>query len=257
MPSNQGVNCLNRVLKLLGLMIGVVLLDVIVLSPGLLGVQIGGDNILETASGVTLAFMSILVLLYGSYSLLLKPPVRAAIRDMVTHEDYIDALRRYRNVKALKADITLALDQIDRMEKKKDALFELLGQRFDPAELSYKRFSSVIHEVDHLFYLNIRGILNKVTVFDASEYDKFIGMQPQSPPSQLTDKLVRERADLYQEYLSYVSGSTVANEEILLKLDKLLLEISRLDSTDYKAIEAMPGMKEIDDLIQQTKFYKK
>ncbi|MFC5529756.1 hypothetical protein [Cohnella yongneupensis] len=244
---------MNRIMKLLGLMVGVVLLDVIVLSPGLIGIRIGGGNVLETASSVTLVFMSVLVLFYGSYGLLLKAPVRATVRDIITPEDYIDALRRYKNVKAVKSDIALAIDQVDRMEKKKSALFDMLSQRFDPKELSYTRFSTVIHEVNHLFYLNIRGILNKLIVFDASEYDKFTGAPK---PAQWSNALVKERTDLYQAYITYVSGSAMANEEILLKLDKLLLEISRLDSADFKSIEAMPGMKEIDALIQQTKFYK-
>lgn len=51
---------------------GVVILNVIVLSPGLLGVEIGGSP-LETASAVTLLIISLLVVLYGSYTLLFNP----------------------------------------------------------------------------------------------------------------------------------------------------------------------------------------
>jgi hypothetical protein len=42
----------------------------------------------------------------------------------------------------------------------------------------------------------------------------------------------------------------------LLKLDKLLLEISRLDSLEPGDIENMACMQEIDSLIKQTKYYK-
>ena len=38
---------------------------------------------------------------------------------------------------------------------------------------------------------------------------------------------VQEKMDLYKEYLAYITGYLGANEEILLKLDKLLLEISQ------------------------------
>lgn len=244
---------MSRLMKLVGLIAGVVLVDVIALSPGLLGANIGGSSILETSFGVTLLVMSPIVLLYGSYALLLKPPVTPAVRGLATQEDFIDALRRYRSIKALKPDITQAIDQIERMEKKKLSLFDLLAHKFDPNELSYKRFSNVIHQVNRLFYQYVRGIVSRLNVFDAAEYDIFAGTQKK--PSWLTGKLVQERAALYQEYVTYITGSIGANEEILLKLDKLLLEISRLDSTDYKTIEAMPGMQEIDALIQQTKFY--
>lgn len=255
MPSKGEVLPLSRLMKLVGLIAGIVLADVIALSPGLMGLSIGGGNVLETALSVTLLVMSPIVLLYGSYTLLLKSPVRTTIRGLATQEDFIDALRQYRSIKALKPDITQAMDQIERMEKKKFALFDLLGQKFDPSELSYKRFSTVIHEVNRLFYQYIRGIVSRLNVFDPAEYVKFANAQ-RHEPSLIPNKLAQERAALYQEYVTYLSGSIGANEEILLKLDKLLLEISRLDSTDYTAIEAMPGMKEIDALIQQTKFYK-
>lgn len=244
---------MSRLMKLILLIAGIVLADVIALSPGLLGVDIGGDSILETAFGVTLLVMSPIVLLYGSYALLLKPPIRATVRGLATQEDFIDALKQYKNIKALKPDIMQAIDQIERMEKKKLALFDLLGRKFDPGELSYRRFSNVIHEVDRLFYQYVRGIISRLNVFDAAEYDEFARAQRSS---RLSNKLLQERTALYQEYLTYLSGSIGANEEILLKLDKLLIEMSRTGSTDYETIETMPGMKEIDTLIEQTKFYK-
>ncbi|WP_328285245.1 hypothetical protein [Paenibacillus alkaliterrae] len=242
-----------KFIKLLGLVSGVVLLNIIILSPGLLGVEIGGESVLETASGVTLLCMSLLVLLYGSYGLLLKPPVVTLVKDIKTHEDYMAALQHYRNVKAFKKDISLALDQLGRIVKKKDTLLEVLSQRFDQTELSYKKFTSVIYEVEKLLYLNIRGILNKLSVFDASEFSMFASQQRST---QFSNKLVQEKTDLYKEYLDYLTGYIGANEEILLKLDKLLLEISLLGSTNYRDVEEMPCMKEIDALIKQTKFYK-
>ncbi|MEK3964259.1 hypothetical protein BSK49_01405 [Paenibacillus odorifer] len=242
-----------RAIKLLGLILGVVLLNIIVLSPGLLGVEIGGTSVFEIALGVTLLFVSLLVVLYGSYILLFKPSSIPAVKTLKSYEDYIAALTQYKNVKVLKKDIALALDQISRMEKKRSTLLDVLGQRFESTELSFKKFNAVSYEVAKLFYLNIRGILNKLSVFDASEFTLF---SSQHRPSQFSDKLVQKKTALYNEYLAYVTGYLGANEEILLKLDKLLLEISLLDSTDYTDVEEMPCMKEIDELIKQTKFYK-
>lgn len=91
--------------------------------------EIGGESTLETASGVTLLFISLLVVLYGSYDLLIKPPIVTPVKDIKTHEDYVIALTHFRNVKVLKDDITLALDQLDRIEKKKNTLLDVLLQR--------------------------------------------------------------------------------------------------------------------------------
>lgn len=238
--------------KLTGLITVVVLLNVAVLSPGLLGVEIGGASALETASGVTLLFVSLLIVLYGSYTLLFKPSLIKRARPLETIEDYEAGLNRYRHVKVLENDISLALEQLKRIKKKKTTLLHVLGQRFDPTELSFKKFNLVIAEVEKLFYLNIRGILNKLGVFDASEFSLFTGRQK---PKQFSETLVQKKNALYEEYFSYVTGYLGANEEILLKLDQLLLEISLLDSTDYKAVEDMPCMKELSILIGQTKLY--
>ncbi|RED59259.1 hypothetical protein [Cohnella lupini] len=241
-----------KALKLLGLITGIAILDIVALSPGLLGVEIGGESAVETASGVTLLFCSLLALLYGSYNVLLKPPVATPVKSLKTREDYITALSSYRKVKTLTKEISLGLDQLDRMEKKTITLSDVLSQRFDLTELSFRKFIHVINEVEKLFYLNIRGILNKLSVFDASEFS-VIG-SPQRH-SQSDSPLFLEKTNLYREYLDHLIGYLDANEEILLKLDRLLLEISRLGNANYEDIAKMPCMIEIDSLIKQTKFY--
>ncbi|WP_422659381.1 hypothetical protein ACK8P5_02230 [Paenibacillus sp. EC2-1] len=245
----------SKSLKLLLLVAGVAALNIVMLSPGLLGVEIGGGNALQTALGVTVLFMSLLILLYGSYVLLLKRPtiVIAPVRDLKSREDYIAAIHGYRNVKVLKNDIALALEQLDRIEKKKLTLLNVLRQRFDEGELSYRKFYSVIIEVEKLFYLNITGILNKLGVFTASD---FANMATQHRSTQRSTNVMKKKTELYDQYLAAVAGYLDGNEEILLKLDQLLLEISRLGSTDYNDVEEMPCMKEIDLLINQTKLYK-
>jgi hypothetical protein len=241
----------TKYIKLIGLILGVVFLNILVLSPGFIGVEIGGSA-LTTAFGVTLLFASALVLLYGSYILLFKPPVVLPVKQIKTHEDYVEALTHYRRVKALEDDITLALEQLDRMRKKKITLFNVLNERFEPTELSYKKFASVTQEVEKLFYLNVRSILNRLHVFDESEFNS-VRSQKQTPFSR---ELLQEKTNVYNEYLTFVKSSLGTNEEILLKLDKLLLEISRLDSFEPGDIENMPCMQEIDSLIKQTKYYK-
>lgn len=241
----------TKYIKLLGLILGMAVLNILVLSPGFLGVEIGGSA-LATAFGVTLLFASALALLYGSYVLLFKPPVVLPVKQIKTHDDYVEVLTHYRRVKALEDNITLALEQLDRMKKKMDTLLNVLNQRFDPTELSYKKFASVTQEVEKLFYLNVRSILNRLQVFDESEFESV--MSRKSTP--FSRELLQEKTNVYNEYLSFLKSSLGTNEEILLKLDKLLLEISRLDSFELGDIENMPCMQEIDSLIKQTKYYK-
>jgi hypothetical protein len=241
----------TKFIKLLSLILGVSVLNILVLSPGFLGVEIG-KNALTTAFGVTLLLASGLILFYGSYVLLLKPPVVIPLKQIQTHEDYVEALIRYRRVKTLEDDITLALEQLDRMKKKQETLLNVLNQRFEPDELSYKKFASVTQEVEKLFYLNVRSVLNRLNVFDESEFESVRSQKS----TRFSRELLQQKSEMYNEHLSFVKNSLGTNEEILLKLDKLLLEISRLDSFELGDIENMPCMQEIDSLIKQTKYYK-
>ncbi|WP_342772985.1 hypothetical protein [Paenibacillus zeisoli] len=242
---------MSRYIKLIGLIVGVISLNIIVLSPGFIGLEMG-ESALTTALGVTLLVGSAMGLLYGSYILLFKQPAVRTAKPIKTHEDYVLALSHFRRVKPLQADITLALEQMERIRKKRDTLFHVLAQRFDQEELSYKKFASVTNEVEKLFYLNVRSILNRLHVFDESEFERVMS----SKPVKLSPELLQERTMVYQEFMVFMQESLETNEEILLKLDKLLLEISRLDSIDFGEIENMPCMQEIDSLIKQTKYYK-
>ncbi|WP_245237264.1 hypothetical protein [Paenibacillus ihuae] len=214
--------------------------------------EIGGESALETASGVTLLFISLLVVLYGSYTLLFKASAPTSARPLTSPDDYAGQLQQYKNVKVLKNDVLLALDQLERMEKKKSTLTRVLSTRFDPQELSYKKFSSVITEVEKLLLLNVRGIVNKLSLFDTTDFSLLANT---NKPPQFSEKLVQKKTALYNDFFTSLKGYLGANEEILLKLDQLLLEISELDSTNYKEVEEMPCMQELSALIRQTKLY--
>lgn len=240
-----------KYVKLLALILGVVVINVFVLSPGLLGIAIG-ESAFSTAFGITLLLASTLALLFGGYTILIKQPVVIPIKNMSTHEDYVDALIIYRRVRVIEADITIALEQLERLKKKNETLIHVLRQRFDPTELSFRKFASTINEVEKLFYLNVRSILNRLNVFDEAEFNRLMS---QTTP-RFTKELLQEKTELYHDFLSFMKYSLGTNEEILLKLDKLLLEISRLDSFAPEDIEKMACMQEIDTLIKQTKYYK-
>ncbi|MDG0810754.1 hypothetical protein [Cohnella rhizosphaerae] len=239
-------------LKMLGVVVGAALVNIIALSPAFAGLTIGGGAF-ETALGVTLLAASAIAIIYGSYNWLYRSSiVLAASKPIKTREDYASALAQYGKVRALAEDIALALEQMDRMDKKKATLLKVLHQRFDPAEMSFSKFSGVAEEVENLFYLNIKSVLNRLGVFDEAEYERVMTRKS----ARYSPKLLQEKTDFYNEYMSYIKHAIGTNEEMLLQLDKLLLEISRLDSIEPGDIERMPAMVEIDSLIKQTKYYK-
>lgn len=72
----------------------------------------------------------------------------------------------------------------------------------------------------------------------------------------LSPRVTQQKQQLRKEYTDYVLGYISSNEEILIKLDQLMLETTRLGTTDYRELDDMPCMQEIDQLIKQTKYYK-
>ncbi|MGU3470149.1 hypothetical protein ACLBWT_03160 [Paenibacillus sp. D51F] len=241
----------SKLFRLAGLIVIVAAADIAVLSPGLLNVEIGGSA-LSTATGVSLLLASALALFYGSYAIVFREPAALPVKQIRSYDDYAEALSPYKRVKALENDIATALEQIARLKKKKLALENVLEQRFDRGELSFKKFASVTEEAEKLFYLNVRSLLNRLHVFDEAEFSSMSGRKR----SSFSSELIQEKAAMYNDHLAFVKSSLSANEELLMKLDRLLLEISRLDGIDPDDIDDMPGMQELDSLIKQTKFYK-
>lgn len=216
--------------KLLMLISGIIMVNVAVLSPGLIGASLTGGSPLAAASAATVLIMSLVVLLLGSHALLFGKSASGRLPAMRTHEQYWLALIRYRGVRALKGETELALSQLERMENKKLALLRLLGNRFNQSELTYRRFASAIAAVEELFYQHISGLLGLL--------------------------VLRESAALEAGSGAEAAGYLGANEEIMHKLDRLLTELSRLGSANYRDALDMPCMKDIDALIIQTKYYK-
>lgn len=221
----------SKAWRLALLVSGTIGLNVAVLSPGLGGARLAGGSPVETAFVVTLLVMSPVVLLTGSHAILFRDaPSARRPPDLRTPEAFWLAFVPYRRNRALRRESEAALSQLERMEQKKDALAGLLGERFDSAEISYKRFSATIAAVEGLFYDQMRGLLGLLRL--------------------------RETAAATSAWEKESAGYLAANEEILLKLDALHAELARLGSADYRDVLRMPCMKDIDTLISQTKYYK-
>lgn len=243
---------MTKGLKLVGLIAFITILDVIVFSPGLIGIQLFNASAFQTAFGVSFIIANLLVLLFSLFQLYFKPVDVKPIKMLKTNEDFVLALSRYKNSNVLKEDIVTSIEQIERMKKKKAVFYNLLTDRFSPTELTYNKFASVVDEVETLFYLTIRNIINKISTFDESEYRKIKGKDG----LRYSKSLLQEKTNLYNEYLKFVKRAIEMNEAILVNIDKLILEISRLDEIGIDEIENLECMKEIDSLIQQTKYYR-
>lgn len=237
----------KKLIKLLGLNLGIAAADIIILS------QLELVSALAIAFGSSIIFLSGAGLIYGNYKLFTEPEKVTPPDKPWKREDYIEALNNHRGLKTFEETIDLLLDQIGRLQKKNKIIRDILLQIFSASEISYKKFDAVIAEVEKIFFMNIRSILNKMNAFDEEDYN-FIRNEHKA--GTFSQQFIEEKLKVYNEYIAFVKAATEDNEQILLKLDKLLLEISGLNCIESDQLEKLPGMVEIDNLIKETINYK-
>lgn len=242
----------KKLVELASLNLGIAAANIIIFSPALIGLTLFGGA-LETALGSTIIFLSGAGLICGNYKLLTGPEIAIPANKTTTVEDYIEELNNHRGLKTFEETVDLLLDQIERLQKKNKIIRDILLQIFNASEISYKKFDAAIAEVDKIFFMNIRSILNKLNAFDEEDYNFIRGKREAGAFSQ---QFMEEKFKVYNEYIIFVKAATEDNEKILLKLDKLLLGISDLNIVESGQLEQISGIIEIDNLISEAKYYK-
>ncbi len=244
---------IGKIIKLAGLNMGIALINTILFSPGIIGVQMGGASTFETAFGATAILMSGVVFVLGNYKLLVEKEKMIQTSVLKTTEDYINALKQNYGKKTFENNIEIILEQIEGFHKKKETIKDILLQKFDHTEMSYAKFVGTISDVENVFYINIKSILNKLNAFDEKDYNR---IRKDGAQKKFTEEFIKTKMSIYNEYISFVKDATEDNEQIILKLDQILLELSKLNSLEDGELENMSAMKDIDELISKTKLYK-
>lgn len=243
----------KRISSLLGLNIAIVMLNIIIFSPGLFNIKIDFINIFQTSIGITIIIMSFIIFIIGNYKILIKEDNEIDISKLDDSEDYIEALKENSSKRVFSKDIDILLEQIERMDKKQEKIDDILLQKFTVNEMSYTKFKKTITEVRDVFYINIKSVINKINIFDEQEYEK---IKKDIKNGKLNGKIEEQKKDMFDEYIFFVKDSIEDNEEILLKLDKFLFELSKFNSLEDGELENMSAIKDVDELINKIKFYK-
>lgn len=243
-----------KLIKLFLFNVVIAMINVLVFSPGVLAIELSGENIFQTSLGITIILMSIAIFILGNYKIIMSRRKIIKSIDIETSDDCIYALEQNVWKKTFSSDIKVILEQIERIKKKIYTINELLKEKFNTTEISYTKFQCIINDVEALFYINIKSIINKLNIFDEEEYHR---LSKHSTHEELSKSYSKEKITIYNEYITFIKDSIDDNEEVLLKLDKLLFELSKLNSLEDGDLEKMMSMKEIDDLINKTKYYKK
>lgn len=244
----------KKVRKIILLNLGIIIANLLVFSNFGLGIKFG-VSFGSTLLAILTLLISIFTFFIGNKNILNKKENNKKeskqINDLQTDDDFKTELVKCMAKREFKDSAAQAMKQLDRMRKKINILDEVLSQHFEKGSLTYDKFNNTIENVEELFFDNLRKMILKITIFDQDEYNNMA-----RDNRNLSTAAVMQRNAIYKEYVEYANLILEKNENILIKLDNLLLEISKLDDVEESNIENLATVQEVNELIEQTKYYK-
>jgi BMFP domain-containing protein YqiC len=245
---------LTKIFKLLAINIGLAAINILMYSKLFLGITDRGSIFLMIVA-IVVSIVTIGLFFYLNIKILSQTET---IKMVVTKTDQeslsslSSALRFYisNNIRTFREDLTALSEQIDKFQKKKNTYVDSLLHKFKRTEMTFAKFYSPIENVEDVFKQILKGVLSRLNSFDEEEYETMLSNKNVSRKTWL------ERKAIYDEYKSYVSRAVQTGDDILLKIDRLQLEVSKISTMQPQDIEKLESVKEIDRLISDVKWYK-
>jgi hypothetical protein len=172
-------------------------------------------------------------------------------KEILSIESYINLLHRYIRThgKILKSNLLSIVKYSNKLLIKKDKIINNLLTHFESNELSFQKFSLTLENISLLLARSLNSVIININSFNEDDYNQLISS------SSTNNNNFIERLQIYDEYINFVSQSVESIDLILLKMDKLQLQTSRLKSIKYENIESLDAIEEINKLIEDTKLY--
>ena len=230
----------------------IVLLNISLFSNAFVGLSLLTGTTLSISAAWTAAIMSVVVFVKGNSLILEKKETRMLTKGINTLDDCISVFKEaIHDGDVFDDNILKNIEQIKRFRRKQDTIKDILLQKFSADEMSFKKFAAVLMDVESVIYVNMRSILNKISAFDIEEYETVQRRESRGVAQNISP----EKMNIYNEYIVFVNNATETNEDILLKLDKMLLEISRYNSLEDGDVQKLPAIIEMDELIKNANLY--
>lgn len=245
--------------KILGLIVGTCLIYMLIFGRPFLNLRlaiIGGDA-LRSALGITLAVAAAPVFIYLLRRILIAPELtlteaKEQGKSFTTLEDCDAAIDTYikTNIATFREDLGAMRGQTARMLKKEVTVQGILTDKFDAGEMTYAKFAAAVSSAKEIMITNIKCVIQRISAFDEEDFDE-AGKIAASP----NEKIAAARRDILNEYRSFVKQASANNEEIILRMDQLILELTKLNTLSGVDLSEVDALKELDALIKGTKLY--
>lgn len=238
----------DNIIKVVILNFIIIITAIVAYSPGLLNLRPGDDSIFRAGMSIIIIIVLIFAFFYGNFELT-KPKVlkRVNVKEISDIEKAEKLLANYFNAKYFGSTAKTAANQLDRLVKSFDKLKDILNERFEEGTMSHNKYMRVIESAGSSAIDNIVTMANRMQMFDENTYDKLLDYKNDDIPDDIQEK----QLELYDGNMDIIKQTIAANENLLLKMDTLLMELAAVK--DKRETELL--LEEIEKLTNEVKYY--
>ncbi len=171
-------------------------------------------------------------------------------------EKLMPVLSSYRGKFGIGPIAETAVRQLANLEKKAPVLSQMIQDKFEVGSMSYDRFATPIENAMATVKGNSFTLVREMEGFDDDEFQK-LSKAIQSGEYRhdvIDDEIQRERYTIYQHRISEMERIVSTNEQMLLMLDRISIELSKLQSNQIDR-EGSQLLQEIEELAKTAKYY--
>lgn len=150
----------------------------------------------------------------------------------------------------------IASRQVGNIDKKAPALLKMVDEKFEPGTMSHDRFSTPINNGIETVRQNSMTLARMLEGFDDQDFQKLARLMETGEYRHdlIDDEIQKERYLIYQNNLSEMERIVSTNERMLLVLDRISVELSKLQTNQIDQ-EGSAILQEIEELSKTAKFY--
>ncbi|MBO4889236.1 MAG: hypothetical protein J5589_13130 [Firmicutes bacterium] len=150
----------------------------------------------------------------------------------------------------------IASRQVTNIDKKGPSLLKMVDEKFEPGSMSHDRFTVPIQNGIETVRQNSLTLARMLEGFDDQDFQKLAKLMQTGEYRHdlIDDEIQKERYLIYQNNMSEMERIVSTNERMLLTLDRISVELSKLETNQIDQ-EGSKILEEIEELTKTAKFY--
>ena len=174
----------------------------------------------EIALFSTLLFISVPIFFYYNFNKIIKDRISYTMDQLDEDDEFIFVLNEFANTKCFSEIVDTLKIQIKKRQDKSQSINKLIRQNFNDDASGFVSVNKILEESKSIIYQNSRDIINIMTIFD----DK----ASNNSNSILDNNIKKEKKDIWIVQFDVIKKLINSNEVILLEIDKLMVEMTKI-----------------------------